>query len=449
MLLSYTQQCFAIYLNFSDNADNLDDILDGEVDVLEDSASNIAVLNDSLLDESETEYEEAEKRTESLLSFLTVNEKAPCRCGAHTLQLSVKDTTKEPEKAKLLKGIRKLAKLVRNKKCYRNAVNKANATLLPLPAATRWNGDFVICETLLRNKVFYEKLIENYMTPSEKESISYETKKSFWNFVKNYVDATEPVRDATVAIQKKDLLVPEFLMIYMRMKISLKKIEANSLAKDLLANVIKREKTLFENNVFLAAAYFDPRYQSLLSPEQKISAIESIKNLYIQMSQIIEPENQSTNEMSQDVTDFNDELAAITDELELELFLLSQSQQSNPNQSNMSKLDKFMDKVSKETHTYRDAKKYSENLNDVPIKYLQHLKRKDNELYMFVGSLWSAACTQADCERKFSELKFILSDLRSRLSTDLVEAIMLLRLNWDLFMAHQDMVRKTIKQFGE
>lgn len=61
---------------------------------------------------------------------------------------------------------------------------------------------------------------------------------------------------------------------------------------------------------------------------------------------------------------------------------------------------------------------------------------KDEELYIFVSTIYAAASCTAEIERSFSELKFIVSDLRNQLGPELVQVLMLLRLNWHIYMAY-------------
>lgn len=87
-------------------------------------------------------------------------------------------------------------------------------------------------------------------------------------------------------------------------------------------------------------------------------------------------QNESTNEISQNINDVDDELTSITDDLELELFILYQAQsQSNLSaiQPNKSKVDFFLETVHNELYTFRDSKRFSDDLNEVSVKYLEHL----------------------------------------------------------------------------
>ena len=63
------------------------------------------------------------------------------------------------------------------------------------------------------------------------------------------------------------------------------------------------------------------------------------------------------------------------------------------------------------------------------LQYWEQRKHTSPYLYVLSSVVLALPVTQVSCERAFSGLKFILSDLRSQLSNDVLEDILIIRAN--------------------
>ena len=77
------------------------------------------------------------------------------RCGAHTFQLSVKDTINSPQVAQLIQKFRRLASKLRNVDKYRNLLLTHNIKIPGTEVETRWYATFFMLYEVYSIKDFY------------------------------------------------------------------------------------------------------------------------------------------------------------------------------------------------------------------------------------------------------------------------------------------------------
>ncbi|XP_025192072.1 uncharacterized protein LOC112592275 [Melanaphis sacchari] len=200
------------------------------------------------------------------------------------------------------------------------------------------------------------------------------------------VNALHPVKTATLALQKQNLTIGDFYGI---------------------------------------CDFVDPRYQCLLTPEQQQIAItrlvetwETLLLLKNRDSPIDEfPETtandestiESTIESSQDSTD------------QFEDFLSSQS--SLTSNSSASSLTVTSESILNILNGFKNVERISYTA-DI-FQYWKTRQLTDPELYQLASVVLAVPATQVSVERSFSGLKFVVSDLRTSLDPELLEAIML------------------------
>ncbi|XP_027842499.2 uncharacterized protein LOC114123646 [Aphis gossypii] len=243
-----------------------------------------------------------------------------------------------------------------------------------------------------------------------------------WESIQSVVNALNPAKMATLALQKQDLNLGDFYGIWF------KAIHGLTADGSILAKTIKiamekelKEKYL-ENTTFLAAIFVDPRYQCLLTSEQQIIAIDRLVETWetLQLLKDKNPEFNNSNSSAEvhNEVDTNDQHS----EDFFENFLSSQS--SNLSQSSTS---------SNPIQTITAILNSFKNVHRIPytdsvLKYWENEKGIHPELYELACVLLAIPATQVSVERSFSGLKFIVSDLRTSLDEELLEAIMIIRL---------------------
>lgn len=85
----------------------------------------------------------------------------------------------------------------------------------------------------------------------------------------------KPAKLATKRLQEEQLLVGDFLEAWLRCKIDTKSINSSP-AQSLYTAMEQREENLFNSPAILCRIFMDPRWQLLLSNEQKLVAEEHL-----------------------------------------------------------------------------------------------------------------------------------------------------------------------------
>lgn len=178
----------------------------------------------------------------------------------------------------------------------------------------------------------------------------------------------------------------------------------------------RRQRTLFECDVFLAAVYVDVRYRLLLD-EADIRLAERA------FTSVVHRERQLRGLQG----------TALTDQL-------PESSSSKDSSSSDDELERALDALQQQRQ--QEAADQQPSLKD-DLERVHRLSRekcrsaKEGIATFYPARLQSAAwaltampVTQVSVERLFSALKFIVSDARSSMKPDLVEAVLLLRTNW-------------------
>ncbi|XP_029348385.1 uncharacterized protein LOC107882680, partial [Acyrthosiphon pisum] len=239
------------------------------------------------------------------------------------------------------------------------------------------------------------------------------------------VDALTPVKIATLALQKQDINLGDFYGVWLKASHGLQS-NGSILAKQILKSMKQREVLLLKNPVFLAAIFLDPRYQCMLNESDKNTGIDHLVKTWKCMIQIQDDVYQ-TDDVNNSATASNnvdspDNTTETTDD-GFELFLSSQSSvSSNRSDTNIS------NDISISLHNFKDVERlhYKTNI----LTFWESQKHEKSDLYKLANVVLAVPATQVSVERSFSSgIKFILSDLRTSLSANLLDAIMIVRSN--------------------
>lgn len=213
----------------------------------------------------------------------------------------------------------------------------------------------------------------------------------------------------TMALQREDYTLSDFYGDWLRTKRNLIKM-GHSLADSIVLNMEKRENRIMNSNLMLAAVFLDPRYNMLLSKDQKDIAVAHLCQLWCRIQEINPTNTNSTNNSQE-----NDEFAEF----------LGQASNEPQNTSIADRLPLFL---------HRPQINYKTNI----LEYWNRIKPEEPELFKLQTVLFSVAVTQVDVERSFSSLKFVFNNYRSKLNTEMLSQILILRSNYDLFTKTSD-----------
>lgn len=207
----------------------------------------------------------------------------------------------------------------------------------------------------------------------------------------------------------------------------LSKYDDDLLAKNLLDQMKKREPTLFNNEVLNAAVFLDPRYQKFMSSSNKNAAIDFLSKLYKRINSIESESNETGEDCSENPRD--------TDELEEYLtgIYLNQAESEHANNSATTS-ERSTVHINEELRNFIGK---NENMNTSVFDYWSKNMHTKPVLYKLASVVHAVPPTQTTIERAFSAMALILTHLRTNLSDNNLENILMIRLNRELFCMNE------------
>lgn len=372
------------------------------------------------------------------------------RCAAHTMQLAVDDAVKPKVEADSLKplllAVRKLANFLRNPSNVLQIKEDKELSLPSLDCVTRWGSTFDMVESVFKLRNFLHR---KFTWSSTKEKTDYYLKEAQWSAVEAFLEDLRPARKATIKLQAQNLTLGEFYKIWTQLTMTLKK-KNSDLAKRLLEALNERSKSveyrergrrgeerlspLFNYPAFNASLLMDPRYLSLLSPEQVVDAKSYLVDLW-QRLQVIRglPDTEETvdsdleevqvaNDLSVSDSDDDGGFAKLLEQRNRERQQLKEGEghQSSARATIRALLDEY-DRLTDPLPSSADI-----------MKYWQGRKSVSPELYDLAMIVLAIPATQVTVERLFSALRFILRPQRFNLSSENIDHVILLNANKEL-----------------
>ncbi|XP_034237445.1 zinc finger BED domain-containing protein DAYSLEEPER-like [Thrips palmi] len=344
------------------------------------------------------------------------------KCAAHTLQLAVMDDSlkKSPVEVELLKKARDAVKLLRTE-TYRKRLKREFLAVPVLDNATRWNTSYAMLASLQR--------IENFLETEEIIS------KEDWSNMQHLMKSLEPAMIATKALQSEQLTLGDMFGIWLECKAKLKKVNS-PLSLKIVENMELRERrqvyaprsalagqekvpALFEYPGFEAAILLDPRYFSCLDDSEVVSAKAFIRKLWKTVEKKRNPqlEIEEEAEPHEENNDSDDEIEAMLRAKDLE-----RSATASVSRVNIStQLEVY----------YRETARVKDRKTSI-LNWWEKHRLAYPELYLIACVLHAIPATQVSVERLFSALRFIMHYLRSGLSSDMIEDLVLIHSNSNL-----------------
>lgn len=235
----------------------------------------------------------------------------------------------------------------------------------------------------------------------------------------------------TTKLQNESLTLSDFYGQWARLIVDTKKFGNHILARELLTQMDNRRDALLSNQVLNACLYSDPRYQKYMSRGKKNEAVSYLKQLHERIQVIESRPNADGESTSSRLSETPEDDASSDDELESVLSCMM-SEVNEPvilNQTN--------DFVSSHTRSIENILLEFEG-TEIPIKqkvieYWEGEKNNNPELHKLAMIVHSVSPTQTTVERAFSAMALILSPLRTCLSDEILENLLIIRLNPELY----------------
>lgn len=251
-----------------------------------------------------------------------------------------------------------------------------------------------------------------------------------WNRLRAIVNVLRHPYDVTILLQRVNLSPSDFYAAWLEMQFILEGIvetTGDELAKAIIdAMGMQKHEHLLKNPLIKASVFLDPRVKNFLSEEQKAQAKNNLIKLYDRILKFNLNRKQQ-HETREDANGPAEEIGAY----------------------------KHLAKRMRTLHTIPTTQKASRNSHDGNSSILQHLdsfstspaaameisvldywernKGKLPELFELAKVVHAASVTETSVERMFSTLKFVFSSLRGNLEENLLEDIILIKSNADLF----------------
>ncbi|XP_058979032.1 uncharacterized protein LOC131802660 [Musca domestica] len=292
-------------------------------------------------------------------------------CGAHTLQLCVNDVLKQPTIKEKTENLRLVVKKLRSKtymSIFKNGLHKKPI----IDCITRWNSTYNMIERLLE--------IREVVTTLSKDNSKLFISSADWSFASEFVGIFKPIYTATMKLQTEQLCYSELYIVIMDITFQIDALPNTEMKVILKESLKTRMDKLFDNELFNASMYLDPRMKVCMAIEQKTRAQMYIVSLY---KQIYSKEDSTTDNKACTILD------------ETPSTVLHAQSSSN--------IDNFESDLS----TYERKSRLPLNAN--VLEYWDSL----NIISGIANILLEIPSTQVSVERLFSAMKYMLSDQRN------------------------------------
>jgi hypothetical protein len=353
------------------------------------------------------------------------------RCAAHTLQLAVVAVLRHQQFKKALAKARNIVVFLKTQ----TQMMVIRRLQLPKPiqdCVTRWNSTYEMCSRLavgLRDHI--ESLAEDGF-------VECQIYPEFWQTLDNLLVLLKPAKEALVRLQKENLSLGEFYGIWLRLKACVQSNSKHPPSKKVLLDMLNlREAKLVDNEAVVMAIFLHPRYRVLLSPLQQDSAKRHLRALLKRKELVEEPAACEAESDSDDLSAeyIDDPSTANSEERDLDIDpleeLLRTAEASSAHQFEETEPSTVRDALEKEITDYMKQPRGKLQLESDSqlLKFWISMKASYPLLSELALVVMCVPPTQVTIERAFSSLKFILSDQRASLTPDILDDILMLRLN--------------------
>lgn len=278
-----------------------------------------------------------------------------------------------------------------------------------------------------------------YFATVKKEDV-FQALVVHWKKILEIVEILEIPYITTQSVQSTKFALSDFYGCWLKMIIQLKNRitsgnDETNLAETLINSLDGRKKDLLNHPAMIMATFMDPRFYYELNEYEKNFARLNLKHVWVRITQTRNLSNESLN--------MNEQQMQSKDYLE-DYFIAKGQPRSqidenlttrNPKEPNFNiSEDDFMisvEKYEKELPRIHHSCSILDYWND-KLESSLHIQNLV-ELKMVANIIFGIPSTQTSCERNFSDLNFIFTSKRTRLNPKLLEDILFIRTNRNLF----------------
>lgn len=287
-----------------------------------------------------------------------------------------------------------------------------------------------------------------------------------WNILREIIVVLQVPYKATIGLQSHRITLSDAYGIWLKIDIHLsmlcnKKSYKTNLAKNILDNYRVRKNIIFNNPAMVCALYMDPRFRGEITHnhEKNEEAIRLLSNLWrriraIETQTTLEsPEDQeivvdkSTENCSGESSDLN--ISIDFDNPALLNNYLARNQSSTQSSQTRPESAQIL-----EQHNSDDMDMQIE-LFDPPyldsesniLEYWAKERENSEKMHKLAMAVFAIPPTEVQIERDFSSLEHIFSNRRYKLSPKLVDDILLIHLNKELFFLTVEELNEELSRF--
>lgn len=244
----------------------------------------------------------------------------------------------------------------------------------------------------------------------------------------------KPLYQATVVLQSTTFTLSDFYATWVHLENKLQKIlqknNNDSLVSSLLHCLKKRKPQLINNKSMLCAISLDPRFCGELDSHQQAQAIDALLDLWRRIQMI-----QGNEVVISESSESEDEISIVNTTI-LSQFKHKQKQSENVFSTNVFSLSEKISSFMSTNHEMPEGTIYD--------FWIQH-EHIFPEIFHLSQLVLSICPTQAIVERAFSTLSYLFPSRRNRLNEDLLNDILIISLNEDLFKLVNEEDRNIIR----
>lgn len=329
------------------------------------------------------------------------------KCIAAALHLAIDDSLNDQNVTSVLDEYRNFVKRLASSTDF----EKYNMQNLCTDSPTQWLTTYEMLER------FFECNQES--TSIIKPDPDFDPSSDEWQNLKAIYEGLKPLKLLSGVLKKDNFPMSDFFGLWIECKIKLEKIE-NFYTNILLKCMNERELNMMNDESFLASVYLDPRFQLLLSMEQKMRARIHLEQLWETIQKTF-VSLETNNKVCVNELDSNNQMEA-DDELEKML--------------KMKEIERDMktfvpsDLIRRSLLNFDGIQRIARKKN--VLKYWEHNKLNNPGLYELAKVVYGIPASYLTLERAFSVLKDVHYKHKfGSLDSD-TEKILFIRLNLEI-----------------
>lgn len=237
----------------------------------------------------------------------------------------------------------------------------------------------------------------------------------------------------TILLQKTDFTLSDFYGCFQIIEFKLKQMiespqrKKTNLAQRLSECMNRRKAKLLDTPLMLSAVFLDPRYKCTIESDcEKIQLAKlTIEHIWNRLKSVKGIENEKETQTQTEKINSMDAFYAELDQH------LNQTLGLNPS---------YCDDSDDKNFILNEISKYENSVHGLRLKsadsvhgFWEERKTEFEALYQIANVIFAIPPTQASVERNFSALKYMLTEKRYNLKSELLEALLLIHLNRDDF----------------